>query len=252
MTAPGRLLTTGRQCLKCAGMGLSALVTLNLTCIGVGGAKGAGQGANGQQQQQHSQPVPISCGNAKAAAYRMLNGNAAAFHPSTCTPNGRPVAESPTGPGMQGAAQQKNGVISYRNAAGQLSLLLLLEKSRAESLLLTFDSTFVHLACLRFGKGCSSATSWAEHSASMQNVPLMMQCRMAPCACRTARQSCPDATCGLRCSGGKQRSCGRIIASSARHRVPSGTPAACALVHEPASAPSAAATAPGAPPKGDG
>lgn len=236
--------------MKCAGMGLSALVTLNLACIGAGGAKGAGQGASGQQQQQqqHSQPVPISGSNAKAAAYKMLNGNAAAFHPSTGTPNGRPVAESPTGPGMQGAAQQKNGVISYRNAAGQLSLLL--NKIRAESLLLTFDSTPVHLACLRFGRGCSSATSWAEHSASMQNVPLMMQCRMAPCACRTARRSCPDATCGLRCSGGKQRPCGRIIASSARHRVPSGTPAACALAHEPA--PSAAATAPGAPPKGDG
>ena len=248
MKAPGGLLTTGRQCLKCAGMGLSVLVTLNLTCIGAGGANGAGQGANGQQQHQHSQPVPISGGNAKAAAYKMLNGNAAAFHPSTGTPNGRPVADSPTGPGMQGAAQQKNGVISYRNAAGQPSQPL--DKIRAESLLLTFDSTHVHLACLRFGRGCSSATSWAEHSASMQNVSLMMQCRMAPYACRTARQSCPDATCGLRCSGGKQRSCGRIIASSARHRVPCGAPAACALAHEPA--PSAAATAPGASPKGDG
>jgi hypothetical protein len=81
----------------------------------------AGQGANGQQQQQHSQPMPISGGNAKAAAYKMLNGNAAAFQPSIGTPNGRPIAESPTGPGMQGATQQKNGIISYRNAAGELS-----------------------------------------------------------------------------------------------------------------------------------
>ena len=103
-------------------MGISVLVTVILISIGAGGATVAGQGANGQQQQhqhQHSQPVPISGGNAKAAAYKMLNGNAAAFHPSTGTPDGRPIVESPTGPSMQGATQQKNGVISYRNAAGE-------------------------------------------------------------------------------------------------------------------------------------
>ena len=51
----------------------------------------------------------------------MLNGNAATFHPSSGTPNGRSTAESPTGPGMQVPAQLKNGVISYRNAAGDPS-----------------------------------------------------------------------------------------------------------------------------------
>ncbi len=78
---------------------------------------GTGQSAAGQQ---HSQPVPINNGaNAKTAAHKMLNGNAATFHPSSGTPNGRSMAESPTGPSMQGPAQPKNGVISYRNAAGE-------------------------------------------------------------------------------------------------------------------------------------
>ena len=73
---------------------------------------GPGQGATGQQ---HSQPVPINGGaSAKTASHKMLNGNATAFHPSSGTPNGRSMAESPTGP-----AQPKNGVISYRNAAGE-------------------------------------------------------------------------------------------------------------------------------------
>ncbi len=92
---------------------------------------GTGQGVTGEQR---SQPVPISSGpNAKAAAYKMLNGNAAAFHPSSGTPNGRSMAESPTGSGMQGAAQPKNGVISYRNAAGKASLLNHCTRSRRSS-----------------------------------------------------------------------------------------------------------------------
>ena len=87
------------------------------------GSSGTGQG-QGAAGQQHSQPVPINDGSsAKSAAHKMLNGNAATFHPSSGTPNGRSMAESPTGPGMQAPAQPKNGVISYRNAAGDPSQL---------------------------------------------------------------------------------------------------------------------------------
>ena len=92
-----------------------------LTFAGPGGANGAGQGPSGQQ---HSQPMPIGSVSDKAANHKMLNGNAVAFHPSSGgTPNGRVMAESPTGNGMHSRPQPKNAVISYRNAAGESAQL---------------------------------------------------------------------------------------------------------------------------------